>query len=359
MLVSEARTGSFSFGASFGSVRKSQFFLEMKQGNFDIKDWKSGFQGAGQKFRARLSLGSKSDQVEISFEEPWLFEERLTFGTNLYSTDSTFNSMHYDESRTGIEVYTRRLLFELVEAKLSYKHEYVDIYDVVVPGDLSIPDSIPDVFQNAIGEQEVSKLGLSLLRDNRDRLLFTRSGNRTSFDSEFAGFSGDVNYFKLDLRTAQFIPTFDLWEQSVSIIGRLGVIIPLKDDQEAPFYDRFYLGGPDTLRGFDHRDIGPRSTDGDNNLSQESAGGHTYGLFSTEYTFQVSEGLGLVVFYDGGLVNYNERDFSLDDYADNVGIGARLLMMGSPLKIDYAFPLNKPDDLTNSPQFHFSFGTRY
>ena len=79
VLVSEARTGSFSFGAGFGSVKSTQFFLEMKQSNFDINDWKSGFQGAGQKFRARISLGKKSNQALIGFEEPWLFEERLTF----------------------------------------------------------------------------------------------------------------------------------------------------------------------------------------------------------------------------------------------------------------------------------------
>ena len=49
-----------------------------------------------------------------------------------------------------------------------------------------------------MGKQKVSKLGLTLLRDNRDSLLFTRSGNRTSIDTEFAGLGGDVDYFKLD-----------------------------------------------------------------------------------------------------------------------------------------------------------------
>ena len=75
--------------------------------------------------------------------------------------------------------------------------------------------------------------------------------------------------------------------------------------------------------------------------------------------FQVSDGFGLVAFYDGGFVNAKEKDFSFDSYADNFGVGARLLMMGSPLKLDYAIPSNKPDYLPNSPQFHFSFGTRY
>ena len=45
-------------------------------------------------------------------------------------------------------------------------------------------------------EQKVSKVGLTLLRDNRDSLLFTRSGNRTSIDTEFAGLGGDVDLSK-------------------------------------------------------------------------------------------------------------------------------------------------------------------
>lgn len=364
VFVSESRTGSFSFGAGFGSVRSSQFFLEIKQSNFDINDWESGFQGAGQKFRARISIGRLTKQALLGFEEPWLFEQRIAFGTNLYSTESEYNSSDYNEKRTGLELYIRRRLFELVEAKLSYKYEMVDIYDVPFLGDLSTPDNIADVFQIAVGEQTVSKIGLTVLRDNRDSLLFTRSGNRTSIDTEFAGLGGDIDYFKVDFRTAQFIPTFDTLKQSLSIIGRFGTILALKDDNEAPFYDRFYLGGPETLRGYDYRDIGPLSTDGVDNLgavnySNETSGGHTYGLISTEYMFQVSDGFGLVAFYDGGFVNEEEKDFGFDDYADNFGVGARLLMMGSPLKLDYAIPSNKPDHLPNSPQFHFSFGTRY
>ena len=122
------------------------------------------------------------------------------------------------------------------------------------------------------GRTIFQRLGFTLLRDNRDSLLFTRSGNRTSIDTEFAGLGGDVNYFKIDFRTAQFIPTADLWNQSLSIIGRLGMIIPSKDDEKAPFYDRFYLGGPETLRGYDYRDIGPRSTDGLNSLMKKLLG---------------------------------------------------------------------------------------
>ena len=134
ILVSESRTGALSFGAGFGSVSSSQFFLEMKQSNFDISDWRSGFQGDGQKVsRLRVSIGSLSSQALVSFEEPWLFEQRVALGTSFYNTESEYNSSDYDEKRAGFELYLRRRLFELIEGKLSYNYELVDIYDVLQP----------------------------------------------------------------------------------------------------------------------------------------------------------------------------------------------------------------------------------
>ena len=135
-----------------------------------------------------------------------------------------------------------------------------------------------------------------------------------------------MNYFKSELRTAHFIPTHDYLEQTLSIVGRLGAAVPFGQSEQMPFYDRFYLGGPETLRGYDHRDIGPRDPDDSN----ESIGGNTYGLLSFEYGFRLAEPLGLVAFYDAGFVNSGDYDVSLSDCADNWGIGARIMIMGSP-----------------------------
>ncbi|MGB0417981.1 MAG: outer membrane protein assembly factor BamA [Opitutales bacterium] len=354
----EGRTGSFTFGAGFGSVEKATVFFEMAQGNFDLFNWGSGLQGDGQKFRFRASLGSVSNQLTIAFEEPWLFEQRLAFGTEIFRSESEYNSSDYNELRTGFELYLRRRLFELVEGRLSYRLEQVEIMDVEHPNGGSgvvSNDGVADVFQAAEGEELVSKFGLTLLRDNRDSLLFTRKGNRTSIENEFAGLGGDVNYFKSELRTAHFIPTHDYLEQTLSIVGRLGAAVPFGQSEQMPFYDRFYLGGPETLRGYDYRDIGPRDPDDSN----ESIGGNTYGLLSFEYGFRLADPLGLVAFYDAGFVNSGDYDFSLSDYADNWGIGARIMIMGSPLKLDLGIPITAPNGLGGGTQFNFSFGTRF
>ncbi|MEN8734762.1 MAG: outer membrane protein assembly factor BamA, partial [Lentimonas sp.] len=362
--VREGRTGNFTFGAGFGSVESAVIYFEMSQGNFDLFNWRSGFQGDGQKFRFRASVGTNSNQILIAFEEPWLFEQRLAFGVELYRTESDYNSADYNELRTGFELYLRRRLFELVEARLSYRMELVEVFDVdrnpgigtIENPDGSLAnDGIANVFQAAEGSELVSKVGLTFLRDNRKTLIFTREGNRTTILNELAGLGGDVNYWKAEARTAHFIPTWDTLEQSVSIVARAGTVTPWGNSEDVPFYDRFYLGGPETLRGFDHRDIGPRDDDD----PDESVGGNTYSMFSVEYMFRIAEPLGLVVFYDWGVVNEDDFDFSMTDYADNWGVGARIMLMGSPLKLDLGIPITDPAGEAGGTQFNFSFGTRF
>ncbi|NBB79717.1 MAG: outer membrane protein assembly factor BamA [Verrucomicrobia bacterium] len=363
IVVREGRTGNFTFGAGFGSVESAVVFFEISQGNFDLFNWRSGFQGDGQKFRFRASLGTRSNQALIAFEEPWLFEQRLAFGVEIFRSETDFNSSSFNELRTGFELYLRRRLFELVEARLSYRLELVEIFDVprgagTPDADGAVPnDGVPNVFQRAEGEDLVSKVGLTFLRDNRKTLIFTREGNRSTLDFEYAGIGGDINYYRIEGRTAHFIPTFDTLEQSLSIVARAGSITPFGQSDSVPFYDRFYLGGPDTLRGFDFREVGPR--DDDPTADDEAVGGNSYTMVSFEYGFRIAEPLGLVVFYDWGFVNENDFDFSASDYADNWGVGARIMLMGSPLKLDLGIPITEPEGADGGTQFNFSFGTRF
>src|SRR5690606_13640395 len=130
--------------------------------------------------------------------------------------------------------------------------EVVDIYDVDTA-------SASTVIINEEGERTVSKVGFLLLRDTRDNLIFTTKGNRFSFLTEFAGVGGDVEYIRLEARGAQFIPTFEWGNQVLSLVGRVGTLIDYGSDP-VPFFDRYYLGGPNTLRGFDYREVGPKDS---------------------------------------------------------------------------------------------------
>lgn len=354
--VQEGRTGNFQFGAGFSSLERAVVFFEISQSNFDLFKFRSPFlQGDGQKFRFRGSIGSTSNEVVLAFEEPWLFERRLAFGFEMFRRETDFNSTTYNELRTGIEVYVRKRLVGLINGQLSYGFEIVDLQDVVA----SAPQLI---FEEAFNSpRSVSKVSLTLWRDTRNDLVFTTRGSRISLTSTFAGIGGDTEYVKLEGRSAFFLPTFEFGDQVISILGRVGSLWEYSD-QPVPFFDRFYLGGPNSLRGFDYRDVGPVS-------GREPIGGNSYAFGSLEYSIKVADPLRLAIFYDWGFVNQADFDFNPSSFNDNWGVGVRLLVLGNPLRLDLGLPLTSTKyydqngnvifDNNTGNQFNFSFGTRF
>jgi len=345
--VKEARTGNLTFGAGFSSLERAVVFAEITQSNFDLFNRTSFFQGDGQKFRLRLQLGSESSEVVLAFEEPWLFERELALGFQLFRTTSEYQSAYYEEIRTGGQIYMRKRLFGLIEGTATYTYEIVDI-DNVDP-------SAPAVIQGLAGQTSVSKAGFALLRDTRDKIINTTRGNRMELITEVAGgpLGGDVDYYRLEFRGSQFYPVFEFQEQVLAIIARGGVVQDFGDSTDVPFYDRYFLGGPQTLRGFEYREVGPKDQFG------EPLGGKSYGFFSAEYSFDIVKPIRFAVFYDGGFVNRGAYDFSPGEWNDNFGFGLRLFVAGAPLSLDFGIPLTGDRFNKKGSQFNFSFGTRF
>jgi len=330
-------------------LEKAILFAEVTQGNFDLFNWRSFFQGDGQKFRLRAQLGSRSNEFVLYFEEPWLFEQRLAGGFELYRKESEFYGP-FSERRAGFEVFLRKVLFEMVEGRFGYQLDRVHIYD--------LQPFASTVIQKAAAETPmlISKVSGNLLRDRRrGNILFPSGGSRVELRNELAGtiFGGDSDYWKTELRTAKFIPTFESMEQTISLMGRVGFITSLDDSDNVPFFDRFFLGGPYTLRGFGYREVGPKDNNG------EPEGGNTYGLFSIEYTFKIADPLRFAFFYDMGFSESSEFDFNPSNYNSNWGLGLRIMVMGAPLRLDLGFPLATDQWNDQSHEFNFSFGTRF
>ncbi len=371
--VKEGRTGNLTFGAGFSSLEKASVFAELTQSNFDITNPHSFFQGAGQKFRLRLQLGTQSSEAVLAFDEPWVFQRELDMGFQLFRTTSDYNSAFYEEIRTGATVSLRKRLFGLVEGSLNYTWEIVGIKNVAA-------NSSADILELA-GNTTVSKLGFTLVRDTRNKIINTSKGDYISLTTELAGgpLGGDESYYRFDLHTSTFLPIFAFQNQVISLLGRAGVInsfgksndpitktITVTDPSTGlpvseaisfipgvPLYDRYYLGGPDTLRGFEFRTVGPKDITG------EPIGGNTYGMFSAEYSMDVVKPVRFVIFYDAGFVNSRAYDFSPKDYNDDFGFGLRLMVAGAPLALDYGIPLTTDHFNHKGNQFNFSFGTRF
>lgn len=363
--VEEGRTGHVGFGVGFSSLEKAMMFAEFRQGNFDIMRWRAPnrLQGDSQKFRLRLKLGSKSNEARLALEEPWFLNRRVAAGFEAFREKSDYQSSYYDELRAGFEVYFRKRLFELVEGRLFYSFE-----DVLIEGIENTPrtvwlrhDSAYDETSNEI-KRTISKVGLTLSRDTRDVILFPTQGSVVSIRKEFAGgiFGGDADYGRLELQGARFFQTFDAMEQVLTISGKTGTLGKFDgNDANVPFFDKFFLGGPYNLRGWDYRDAGPKAKSD----QEEPIGGNSITYASLEYTFKIADPLRFALFYDAGYLR--EGDFKLtpgsgdEDWHDNWGLGIRIMVMGMPLRLDLGFPLSDPSGTDSSSQFHFSGGTRF
>jgi len=255
----------------------------------------------------------------------------------------------YSEVRTGAEIYLRKMLIPQmnIEGKLGYRYEIVDIANVTADAS--------SVIQSLAGNNSLSMVTFQLLRDTRDKIINTTKGTRAEFNAGVAGglLGGKENYYSLEFRGSQFIPVFDTQTQVLALLFRGGVKQNYGKSTTVPYYDRFFLGGPYDLRGYEYRDIGPKDSTG------EPIGGKTYGFFSAEYSMDIVSPIRVGVFYDAGFVNKGAYDFGPGQYSDNFGLGLHLYVAGQPLTLDFGIPLNSAQGSKKGNQFNFSFGTRY
>lgn len=345
--VKEGRTGNLTFGAGFSTVESLVATVEVTQSNFDYAHYKSYFQGAGQKFRIRGTIGLKSNQVIISFEEPWVFNRELAYGIDLYRTDSDYYSDYYSEMRLGATNYLRKRIYEKIEARLAYKLELVDIYNV----DNRIRGNV--IPEQDIGTRTLSQVSLSFLRDSRDSYMTPTRGTRFELIQDLAGgpFLGQTNLYRIEARAGWWIPTFEMGKQVFSIVGRTGSVQGY-GGKDVPYFERFFLGGGYNMRGFKYRKVGRLDS-----ATEEPLGGNTFAFASAEYSIEVFNPVRFAVFYDIGFVNSDSWDWDPSDYCSDFGVGLRILMMGAPMRIDLGFPLRAGDNNDDGMQFNFSFGT--
>lgn len=378
--VEEKNTGNLSLGAGFSSVDAVVGFVEVSQGNFDLFN-PPNFTGAGQKFRLRLQVGSRRQDYVLSFVEPWFLDRKLAFGTELYYRDLNYQSLGnlYSEQRIGTRLsLTRALWSDYLIGSVNYTIEQIGIDldsglhgPLVVPGptlpgptpppDIYSEQNVPSAILNEAGHSLVSKVGFSLAYDTRNSTLLPDAGQRTELAVDFAGgpFGGERSYYRAELKSAWYVRGF-LKGHVLELAGRTGVADGL-DGDEVPFYERFYLGGLYSLRGFRYRAISPREAKATGGFFDEPIGGNTYWFGTAEYSIPIIQkektgGVRFALFYDIGNVMEGAYDYNFSNYSDNWGIGLRLNLPIGPLRLDYGIPIHHDDFSGSSGRFQFGVG---
>ncbi len=343
--VREAPTGSFTFGASFSTVESLSGYVEFSQSNFDIFNYENSFRGAGQKFRARVQIGTKSSALEQSFEEPMIFGREIAVGYEAYYKTDNYVSSNYSTKVGGVKIYARRRLFEKIYATPYYKIDNYKIYD--------IDSDVPQFVWDEAGYTLLSRGGLTLSRDTRDNYLFPNTGTKIQLTNEIVGgiFGGDCTFYKIRFDAAKWFPLFDFQDQTLKLRVRADTCHSLNGSY-VPFFEKIKYGGPYNLRGFKYAHVAPFEGD-------EPRGGDSGAFFSVEYTIKVIDQLRFALFYDGGFVNENSFDFKPREWCDDVGFGFRMIVMGALLNLDIGFPIHTTEDNDDGMRFNISFGTSF
>lgn len=354
--VDEKNTGTLTMGAGFSSVDALVGFVEMQQANFDLFHPPT-FTGGGERFRLRLSIGTELQDYEATFVEPWFLGRKLSLSVDAYYRDEYFLSLDsvYNVVRAGSRVsLTRALGSDFLIGSVSYTLEDVGIS---LNSGWDAGNTPPSILKE-VGYSLLSRVGGSLAYDTRNSVQLPNKGQRTELDAEYV--TGDRQFYKVELKTGWFFKGFAKGHV-LEIDGSTGVASSLQSG-DVPFYERYYLGGLYSLRGFDFHSVAPRELGPGGVYFQEPVGGDTYWFGSAEYSIPIIEqehgvGVRFALFYDIGNVAVQSYKWNLNSFSDNYGVGLRLNLPIGPIRLDYGIPIHH--DQFNSSSGKFQFGVGY
>ena len=333
--VKERLTGAITFGVGYSSEDKLTGQLRVSENNLF---------GHGYALALTLEKSPVRANYSLSFTEPSVFDTPWSAGFSIYNTEREYDE--YDRKSIGGSLTFGRSIGEFLRSYVRLKHETVTVSNVTPNAGIYLSAQE--------GAATTNSVRLSFVRDTRDNYMNPSRGNRTSLAGEYAGgiFGGDNYFTKFEAEQSFYTPLF--WGLVGMIHGEYGRVDgfgtvqsvddagntrydaagnPIYVPRLPPVYEKFYLGGILTLRGFDYRSVGPKD------LKGEPTGGTEQLFFNAEIIVPLapSQGFNFVAFYDTG----NAWDYrGYDGLRQSAGFGIRWLSPMGPFRLEWGFVLD-------------------
>ena len=204
------------------------------------------------------------------------------------------------------------------------------------------------------GENIKSSILTGLKYDSRNNAFLPSRGSTHGISFEYAGLGGTIGFTKYLAETTWVMPLF--WDVRAIAHAEGGYVVQNKD-KTLPDYEKFYMGGIGSLRGFERDDLAPKDDDGN------SVGGDKYVQFNFEVVFPLIKDVGVhgLVFFDTGDVYGEDVNIELDPASlrQSAGAGIRWVSPVGPLDIEYGYILD-PEDSDHGPgQFEFTMTSSF
>ena len=328
--VVERATGLFSLGGGFSSVDGLVGTIDLAQRNF---------LGRGWEVSVRIRAGIQTQQGTLSFTEPWLFDRPLSAGFDIYKNIRQYDDYKYDTTGLGLrmshpfEDYWRWLI--------GYRLSRDNITDV--------PDNASQSLKDEEGVTITSAIGLSLTRDSRDLVAAPTKGAQTALTVDFAGLGGDSKFLKLNALQTYFLPIW--WGHILAFRAEAGYGWGWSGEP-LPLFERYFLGGPNSVRSFKFHGLSPVDADG------FKTGGTSELLGNMEYLIPLPFAFRLAAFFDIGQVYGFTTPFALSDLRKAAGGGIRWQSPFGPIRVDYGVNLDRRAG-EDFGAFQFSVGSPF
>lgn len=336
--VKEKPTGTFTIGAGFSTAENFIFNASIAKNNF------FGYGVSGQ---ASMELSSRRKLFILSAEDPYFLDTNWIAGVSGFRTINVFND--FDRRSFGGSLTFGHRIFDHSIFRLVYQIEDVDVGD--------FRTAVPAKFSENLSGL-TSSATASLQRDTRDNRLFPSAGMFHSISGEYAGLGGDTRFLRV-IENLRYYQPF-----GGSVVGKFNLTvgnIASLENLPVPLFERFFLGGINSLRGYDIRTIGPAVQ-----VPNSPTGGDTEFVFGGNKMLQLNfelelpiynpAGFKAVTFVDTGQAFSEEESISLRELRSNYGFGLRWNSPIGPLRFEWGLPIKKqPQD--SDVVFNFAIGS--
>jgi outer membrane protein insertion porin family len=329
--VKEKNTGAFTIGAGYGSVEKAFVTSSISERNLF---------GRGQTLALRGQLGAKTQKYVLSFTEPWLFDIPLSAGAEAYKWDYDFDE--YDKDSIGGKLRFSYPLHEFVRGYMTYTYDLTDIRHV--------EESAAESIKQDEGTHIKSSIEPMVKYDSRDSNFNAKEGSLHSIEYELAGLGGDVGFNKIIGDTGWYFPL--PWKLIGLAHGRAGYVNQLPN-WDLPDYEKFYLGGMNSVRGGNRDDLAPKE-------NGSPVGGEKFlqGNFEVKFPLVEEAGVFGILFLDSGAVFKSVNSW---DTRGVVTAGPEIRWMSpiGPIRVAYGFYLNPRPEDKSTGGFEFSMASAF
>ena len=330
--VKEKPTGQFAVGAGYSSSDNLLFMGEISERNLF---------GTGNRLSLQANASGKSTRYNLRFTNPRIYDSQVSGSVEVYDWTREYDDYTRETLGTGFSV--GHPLFEEWRIYYGYSLSDTDLSDISADASSVILRS-KDIHVISEGE-------LSLVRDTRDKFFSPTSGSRNSITVAYAGgpLGGDGEYTKLEGSSSWYFPM--VWQTVFHVKGAAGQVFE-NEDGKLPVYEHFYLGGMNSIRGFESASISPLDP-----ITGERIGGDKMWYVNLGIIFPLVKDLGLdgELFTDFGNVYAVDDDWDFGEYKKAAGVGVNWASPLGPLRMALGFNLDKQEG-EDSSTWDFSIG---